>query len=65
MVRLILKYYQHSLTVANHIENKDSSLVLLVKWKEELLIFILLYLITNYRSRQGVENYVSSSGWER
>lgn len=39
--------------------------MLLAKWKEELLTFIFLYLITNYRSRQGVENYVSSSGWVR
>ena len=51
--------------VANRLENKDSSLVLLVKWKEELLILIFLYVLTNYRNRQGVENYVSSSGWVR
>lgn len=65
LLRLILKYYQHSLIVASHIGNEDSilRLVLLSKQKEELLTFILLYLITNYRCRHGVENCVSSTGW--
>lgn len=66
LLNLILKYYQHSLMVANHVGNEDSILsqMLLAKWKEELLTFTLLYLIINYyRCRHRVENYVSSSGW--
>lgn len=50
LLNLILECYQHSLIGAKYKGNEDSilSLMLLPKWKEELLTFILLYLITNY-----------------